>query len=40
MREYLDRLVYGPKSWTHFLDLIGIEEILAAARAGQSIYDT
>ena len=40
MREYLDRFVYGPKSWTDFLDLIGIEEVLAAARAGQSIYDT
>ena len=26
MRDYLDRFVYGPKSWTEFLDLIGIEE--------------
>ena len=34
MREYLDRFVYGPKSWTDFLDLIGIEDVLAAARAG------
>jgi len=40
MREYLDRFVYGPKSWTAFLDLIGIEEVLAAARAGKTIYDT
>jgi glutaconate CoA-transferase subunit A len=40
MREYLDRFVYGPKSWTDFLDMIGIEDILAAARAGQSLYDT
>jgi glutaconate CoA-transferase subunit A len=40
MREYLDRFVYGPKSWTDFLDKIGIEDILAAARAGQSLYDT
>jgi glutaconate CoA-transferase, subunit A len=39
MREYLDRFVYGPKSWTAFLDLIGIEEVLAAARAGTTIYD-
>ncbi len=39
MREYLDRFVYGPKSWTEFLDLIGIEEVLAAARAGTTIYD-
>jgi glutaconate CoA-transferase subunit A len=40
MREYLDRFVYGPKSWTDFLDMIGIDDVLAAARAGQSLYDT
>ena len=39
MREYLDRFVYGPKSWTEFLDLIGMDEILDAARAGTTIYD-
>ena len=40
MREYLDRFVYGPKSWAEFLDLLGIEEVLAAARLGNSIYDS
>jgi glutaconate CoA-transferase subunit A len=40
MRDYLDRFVYGPKSWVEFLDLIGIEEVLAAARLGTSIYDS
>jgi glutaconate CoA-transferase subunit A len=40
MRDYLDRFVYGPKSWAEFLDLIGIEEVLAAARLGNSIYDS
>jgi glutaconate CoA-transferase subunit A len=39
MQEYLDRFVYGPGSWTEFLDLIGIAEVLVAARAGNSIYD-
>ncbi len=39
MKDYLDRFVYGPKSWAEFLDLIGIEELLSAARAGSSIYD-
>ena len=39
MREYLDRYVYGPGSWTEYLDLIGIEELLDAARRGRSIYD-
>jgi glutaconate CoA-transferase subunit A len=39
MQEYLDRFVYGPKSWPEFLNLIGTEELVEAARAGQSIYD-
>jgi len=39
MQEYLDRCVYEPKSWTGFLDLIGIAEMLKAARAGMTIYD-
>lgn len=37
MREYLDRYVYGPKSWTDYLNLIGLEELLDAARRGRSI---
>jgi glutaconate CoA-transferase, subunit A len=39
MSEYLDRYVYAPKSWTGFLDLIGLDEILDASRKGRSIYD-
>lgn len=39
MQAYLDRYVYGPKSWNDFLDLVGMDEILAAARAGKAIYD-
>jgi glutaconate CoA-transferase, subunit A len=39
MQEYLDRFVYGPKSWTEFLDLVGLEGILDASRKGRSIYD-
>jgi glutaconate CoA-transferase subunit A len=39
MEQYLAKYVYGPKSWTEFLNLIGIDEVLAAARAGASIYD-
>lgn len=37
--EYLGRYVYGPKSWTEYLDLIGMDELLDAARRGRSIYD-
>src|SRR3984885_7005462 len=39
MQEYLERFVYGPKSWNEFLDLIGVDELLAAARAGRSVDD-
>jgi glutaconate CoA-transferase, subunit A len=39
VRSYLDRYVYGPKSWTDYLDRLGLEELLDAGRRGTSIYD-
>ena len=39
MQEYLERFVYGPKTWNEFLTMIGTDELLTAARAGESIYD-
>ena len=39
MRSYLERYFYGPKSWTDYLDLLGLEELLDASRRGRSIYD-
>jgi glutaconate CoA-transferase, subunit A len=39
MRGYLDRYFYGPKSWTEYLDRIGLAELLDASRRGKSIYD-
>jgi glutaconate CoA-transferase subunit A len=39
VKDYLDRHVYGPKSWTEFLSLIGMGEVLDATRRGRSIYD-
>jgi glutaconate CoA-transferase subunit A len=39
MKDYLDRYVYGPKCWTEFLSLIGMDEVLDATRRGRSIYD-
>jgi glutaconate CoA-transferase, subunit A len=39
MRQYLERFVYGPKSWNDFLTMIGTDELLEAARAGEGIYD-
>lgn len=37
--EYLERYFYEPKSWTEYLERIGLEELLDAARRGRSIYD-
>jgi glutaconate CoA-transferase, subunit A len=39
MQGYLDRYVYGPASWVEFLNMIGMDEVLAAMRAGKAIYD-
>jgi glutaconate CoA-transferase subunit A len=39
MGQYLERYVHAPGSWSEFLALIGMDELLEAARAGQSIYD-
>jgi glutaconate CoA-transferase subunit A len=39
MRAYLARHFYEPRSWTDYLDLLGLEELLAAARRGRSIHD-
>jgi glutaconate CoA-transferase subunit A len=39
LKDYLDRYVHGPKSWTEYLSLIGMEEVLDATRRGRSIYD-
>lgn len=38
-KEYLERFVYEPKSWSQFLELVGLHELLTATRAGISIYD-
>jgi glutaconate CoA-transferase subunit A len=39
MQDYLDRYVYGPKSWNEFLGLIGVDELLDAVQHGRSIYN-
>jgi glutaconate CoA-transferase subunit A len=39
VRAYLDRYFYGPKSWTEYLDRLGLEELLDARRRGTNIHD-
>ena len=37
MGEYLERYVYGPKSWIDYLERLGLADLLDAARRGRSI---
>ena len=37
MGEYLERYIYGPKSWIDYLGLLGLADLLDAARRGRSI---
>jgi glutaconate CoA-transferase subunit A len=39
LRSYLERYFYEPKSWTGYLELLGLNELLDASRRGRSIYD-
>ena len=39
MRAYLERHVYEPKTWTDFLSLIGLDQLLEATNKGRSIYN-
>ena len=39
MRDYLDRYFYEPRSWTEYLDRLGLAELLDASGRGKSIYD-
>lgn len=39
LEEYLDRFVRAPRSWTEFLEAIGLDELLQAVRTGRSISD-
>jgi glutaconate CoA-transferase, subunit A len=39
IRAYLERYVYGPQSWTEYLDRLGLAELLLARRRGMGIYD-
>ncbi len=37
MAEYLERYVYGPKSWTDYLNLLGLDHLLEAAKNGRRV---
>ena len=39
IKEYLDRYYYAPESWEDYLALLGMAEMLDAARRGRSIFN-
>ena len=39
MKEYLDRYVYGPKDWDHYLQLIGMDEVRDAERRARELHN-
>lgn len=38
-RDYLERFYYEPRTWTEYLDRLGMDGLLTATRGGRSIYD-
>ena len=39
VKEYLERYVYEPKDWVAYLDLLGMDNVIDAARRGRSVYN-
>lgn len=39
MKQYIDRYVREPKNWNDYLDLLGLGELLDAARRGRSLLN-
>lgn len=39
IKAYLDRHVYGPASWTEFLELIGMDEVEEVSRRARNLHD-
>ena len=37
MADYLERYIHGPKSWTEYLNLLGLEHLLEAAKGGRRV---
>ena len=38
-QRYLERYYYAPKSWSDYLELLGMEEVLDACRRGRSVHN-
>lgn len=38
-QQYLDKYYYGPKSWSDYLSLLGMDAVLDACRRGRSVHN-
>jgi glutaconate CoA-transferase subunit A len=38
-KQYLEEYYYGPKSWSDYLSLIGMDAVLDACRRGRSVHN-
>jgi glutaconate CoA-transferase subunit A len=38
-KQYLEEFYYGPKSWSDYLDRIGLDAVLDACRRGRSVHN-
>jgi len=38
-RDHLERYFYAPRSWTHYLAELGMEQVLDACRRGRSVHN-
>lgn len=39
LNDYIEKFIYGPKSWTDYLSLIGLDHLLEASQGGRSIFN-
>ncbi len=39
VKEYLEKYVYAPESWSHFLGMLDFKDILQATKDGRSVYN-
>jgi len=39
MQDYLNRYVYEPKTWSDYLNMIGLKDLLEASRGGRSLLN-
>ena len=39
VKEYIERYVHEPRDWVAYLDLLGMDNVIDAARRGRSVYN-